>query len=78
MRQYKSNFVRTAMQYAAVFIVPIRRSILQAPDRHHEHAIIAAANTTKLGELARFHLESWRRFTWRVGGRKYVFPLFGK
>ena len=68
MRQYKSNFVRTAMQYAAVFIVPIRRSILQAPDRHHEHAIIAAANTTKLGELARFHLESWRDFTWRVGG----------
>ena len=25
------------------------------------------ANTTKLGELAGFYLESWRVFTWRVG-----------
>ena len=65
---FLGRFQCGAQRFACNYVVPIRRSILQTPDRHHEHAIIAAANTTKLGELARFYLESWRVFTWRVGG----------
>jgi len=58
-----------AQRFKCDFVVPIRRSILQAPNRHHEHAIVAAVGKHNktwrvgailLGELARFYLESWR------------------